>query len=351
MGLNVEQAYDSIEKILLYGFVTVGVSYGDDHFLFKNITDKEYSNLDLYRSSDNLKSDVLYHLAFCTVFINNRNYLENRFTGVHELVQIYLSLPVAFVVRIRDAIQKLNTEYLAAVKFLEGFCYTDRSRYLWRVFDVNNRSKYLGIPGLDSVGMNSVQENWTIINKRLDDEDAYGRDLNFALLVASSMNPKGTKVLSRNYDSHRKELEELRDDIAKYGYDRKRVEEQKKEAVWTAPIKSREDLVRELYRQMSGKKDKHDLFIDAWIKQQRDAAERAKEQVEARQQEFRAKLKDIDLSTVEDSKPISTSDLNKILAQRKTDMAVSTPMVVPDEREDKDRYIRKMSSTIIRSEE
>jgi len=106
-----------------------------------------------------------------------------------------------------------------------------------------------------------------------------------------------------------------------------------------------------LYRQMSGKKDKHDLFIDAWIKQQRDAAEKAKEQVEARQQEFRAKLKDIDLSTVEDSKPISTSDLNKILAQRKSDMAVSTPMVVPDEREDKDRYIRKMSSTIIRSEE
>jgi hypothetical protein len=199
--------------------------------------------------------------------------------------------------------------------------------------------------------MNSVQENWTIINKRLDDEDAYGRDLNFALLVASSMNPKGTKVISRNYDFHRKELEELREDIAKYGYDRKRVEEQKKEALWTAPIKSREDLVRELYRQMSGKKDKHDLFIEAWIKQQRDAAERAKEQAEARQQEFRAKIKDIDLSAVEDSKPISTSDLNKILAQRKSEMSVSAPMVVHDEREEKDRYIRKMSSTIIRSEE
>lgn len=351
MGLSVQQAYDSIEKILLYGFVTVGVSYGDNHFLFKNITDKEYSNLGLYRSTDNLSSEVLYHLAFCTVFIDSRNFLEDRFRSIHDLVCIFRSMPVPFIVRVRDAIKKLNEEYLAAIKFLEGFCYTDRSRYLWRVFDVNNRSGFLGIPGLDSVGMNSAQENWTIINKRLDDEEAYGRNFNFALLVASSMNPKGTKVLSRNYDFHKKELEELREDIAKYGYDRKRVEEQQKKAVWTAPIKSREDLVRELYRQMSGKKDKHDLFIEAWIKQQRDLAERAKNQAEARQQEFRAKVQDMDLSKIEDSKPISTSDLNKILAQRKSLVSVSTPMVVPDEQGEKERYIRKMSSTIIRSEE
>jgi hypothetical protein len=351
MDHSVEQAYDSLEKILLYGFITVGVSYGDSHFLFKNITDKEYANLDLYRGVDDTKSDVLYHLAFCTVFINGRNFLDDRFNSIRELIAFYFSTPISVIIKIRDAIQRLNTEYLSAIKFLEGFCYTDRSRYLWKVLDINNRSKYLGISGLDSVGMNSVQENWVLINKRLDDEEAYGRDFNFALLVASSMNPKGTKVLSRNYDFQKKELEELRGDIAKYGYDRKRIEDQKKAAVWTAPIKSRDDLVRELYRQMSGKKDKHDLFIEAWIRKQREEAEKVKDQVEERQREFRAKIQETDLSKVEGSKPISTSDLNKILAKNRATVAVSSPMVVHDEREDKDRYIRKMSSTIIRSEE
>jgi gas vesicle protein len=350
MSLSVEQAYDEIEKILLYGFLTVGVSYGDEHFLFKSITDKEYLNLDLYRSSDKTASDLLYHLSFCTVFINDRNFLEDRFNSIHDLIRVYLGMPVPFIMKVRDTIQKLNSEYLYAIKFLEGFCYTDRSRYLWRVFDVNNRSKYLGIPGLDSVGMNSVQENWIVINKRLDEEEVYSRDLNFALLVASSMNPKGSKTLSRNYDAHKREIDELRDDIAKYGYDRKRVEEQQKKAEWSAPVKSREDLVRELYRQMSGHKDKHDLFIDEWMKEQQAVAERAKAQAEARQQEFRAKIKDVDLGTMEPSRPISTAELNRRLAAKKLvskDKFTGQPMVLEDAGEMKERYLKKMGSTII----
>jgi hypothetical protein len=350
MGLSVEQAYDELERALLYGFLTVGVSYGDTHFLFKNITDKEYQNLNLYRSENGTVPDLMYHLAFCTVFIGDRNFLEDRFNSIHELIQIYMQMPVLLIVKIKDAIQKLNSEYLEVIKFLEGFCYTDRSRYLWKVFDVNSRSRYLGISGLDNVGMNSVQDNWVAINSKLDDEEAYGRDLNFALLVASSMNPKGSKTLSKNYDAHKKEIDELREDIAKYGYDRKRIEEQQKKAEWSAPIKGKEDLVRELYRQMSGKKDKHDLFIDSWMKEQKATAERAKAAAEARQQEFRDKLKDVDLSTLEPSRPISTAELNKRLAAKKLtskDKFAGQPMVLEDAGEMKERYLKKMSSTII----
>jgi hypothetical protein len=201
------------------------------------------------------------------------------------------------------------------------------------------------------VGVNAVQENWIVINKRLDEEDVYDRELNLSLMVASAMNPKGTKVISRNHDFHKRELEELREDIAKYGYDRKRVEEQQEKAAWTAPIKSREDLVRELYRQMSGKKDRHDLFIDEWIKQQKVAAEKAKQQVEERQREFRTKLREVDLSSVEESKPISTAELNKVLAKKRVSdvgPGVTQPIIDVNENEDKERFLKKISATVIR---
>lgn len=350
MSLDIQQSYDNIERILLYGFLTAGVSLKDNHFLLKNITDKEYANLDLYRATDNKMADILYGISFCTAFINNNNFLEDRFSKIQELSQFYLGLPVTFVVKIKNTIEKLNEIYLESIRFLEGFCYTDRSRYLWRVFDINNRSKYLGIPGLDSVGMNAVQENWIVINKRLDDEDVYERELNFALLVASSMNPKGSKTLSKNYDAHKRELDELRQEIAKYGYDRKRVEEQRKKSEWAVPLQSREDLVRELYRQMSGQKDKHDLFIEEWVRKQKAAADEAKKKVEERQKEFRVKLQDVDLSRIEESRPVSKMEINKILGQKKKDFSVSSPMIPVNEHEGKELFIKKIGSTVIRSD-
>jgi hypothetical protein len=256
-----------------------------------------------------------------------------------------------FINKIKDTIQKINTEYFESLDFLEGFCYTDKSRHLWKVFDYTNKDTFLGISGLNNVGMNSVQENWIIINKRLDEEEAYSSNLGMTFIISSSMNPKGTKEMSRNYDFRKRELDELRKDIAKYGHDRKRVKEQQEQAEWTAPIKSREDLVRELYRQMSGKKDKHDLFIDEWVKRQKAAAEKVKEQAEERQREFRVKFQEADLSSIESSRPISASDLKKVLAQKKISKigpAVSQSMMSFDEREEKERFLKKVSATIIR---
>jgi len=347
MDMNIQQAYENIEKIIIQGFLTVGISFNKNYFLIKNITDKEYNNMDFYRSENDKYYNILYHLSFCTVFINSINFLEKRIENISKLVKFYTSMPISFIVKIRDIIEKLNNEYLASLNYLEGFCYTDRSRYLWSVVDINSRSQYLGIAGLNNVGMNSVQENWIIINKKLDDEDSYQKSLDLSFLIASASNPKGVKVLSRNYDSHKKELDELRSDIAKYGYDRKRIEEQQVKAEWTAPIKSREDLVRELYRQMSGKKDKHDLFIDQWMKQQRDMAEEAKKQAETRQREFRVKLQDVDMTRLEESMPISSAELKKRLIKNKISEKSNQSMSSFENYDQKDRFIKKISSTII----
>jgi hypothetical protein len=352
MSLLVTEAYDRIEKIITYGFLFAKISYGDHTFLLKNITDKEYSNVELYKNSNSKIADVLYHLSFCTVLVDSRNFLCDRFLRIPELVDFYSTAPVSFVLKIKNAVQELNRMYLEALSYLEGFCYTDRSHHLWQVLDLSSRGNFTGIAGIDNVGLNSVQENWRIINSRMDEEQEYQRELSLSLLVASSMNPKGTKVISNNFDASKKELEELREEIAKYGYDKKRVEDQKKQDLWTAPLKSREDLVRELYRQMEGKKDKHDLFIDQWVAAQKAKAVEAQRQAEARQREFREKLSEADISTFEGSRPVSKVELEKILNQQRS----GSPNVHTEkymsayEGDDKNaRFIKKISTRILRA--
>jgi len=212
--------------------------------------------------------------------------------------------------------------------------------------DVNNRDRYLGIEGLDLIGTNNVQDNWKVINQRLDEEDSYQKDFNLTLLIVSSTSSKGARSLQRNYDTNRTELKELRDEIAKYGYDRSRIKEQRKEK-WTAPLQSREDLVRELYRQMDGVKDKHDTFMDTWMSRKREEAAKAKVEVEKKQQEYRKKFEELDLSTVEGSRPVTTEELNNILDKRKQKKAQQY-MTSMEDANMRERFIKKVSTRVIR---
>jgi hypothetical protein len=258
---------------------------------------------------------------------------------------------MVFLMKIRDAIRKLNDEFIESIDFLEGFCYTDRSRYLWKVLDLSRRDEFVGFSGLRNTGLNSVQENWIIINKRLDEEDEYKKDFHLAILIASSSNPKGAKTISKNYEFQMKELDELRKDIAQYGYDRKRVEEQQRPEGWAAPLRTKDDLVKELYREMSGHKDKHDLFIEKWLEQQRSKAEDAKKRAEEKQQQFRQKVQVIDEATVEESKPISTEELNRRIRDRKEARGSVRPYISAYEATDnRELFMRKLSATVIRSD-
>jgi arylamine N-acetyltransferase len=172
--------------------------------------------------------------------------------------------------------------------------------------------------GLDFIGINSVQENWIIINKRLDEENRYEMDFHNAILIVSASNGKGAQSLQKSYTSRSRELKELRDEICKLGHVSKRKEEHDKEREkWTAPVNTKEDLVRELYRQMSGKKDRHDLYMDRWIQDQKDKSESAKNKVVERQREFRKNIETIEMGSMESSKPISAQELDRVLKEKK----------------------------------
>lgn len=284
--MDAEEAYGIIERIVVNGFLTAEFRAQGSYFVMKNMTDREADTLGMFRDPGKPVEDVTCKLSFCTFAVDGQNFIEARSESIPGLMEFWRQAPVSLVSSATDAVRGINDRYIEVLKYLEGFCYTDRSRYLWRVY---KEGGLFSIPGVLSSGMNAVQENWSLVNRELDAEEEYHKQFNLSLMVASSFNAKGAKVIAQNYETSRTELEELRKEIAKWGYDRKRVEEEKRQAEWTAPVRSREDLVRELYRQMRGEKDKHDLFIEKWMQMQKDRASQAKSNAEERARLWREK--------------------------------------------------------------
>lgn len=349
--MKVEEAYFNIEKIITYGFLPLGVRYKDHSFILKTISDKEYNFLNFFSRENNLDL-ALYRLVYSTYIIDGVNFLEKRSYKIPELLNFYNSLSVPLFHTLIKNINNIHDQYLESIKFLEGFCYTSKSRKLWSVFQDNlsNLGFYHGIPGVHNTGLNIVQENWININKNLDTEEDYETQFRLSLMVASAFAGKGAKDMGSRFDFHKKELQELREEIKKYGYDKKRIKEKRKESEWAQPIMTREDLVRELNREMSGHKDRHDLFINDWIKEQSDHAERARQSAENKQKEFRDKMQTVDLEKMESSRLATPEDLKKIKrAQKDIKSGTKTAIDAFKKVETQEKMIKKLSSTIIRN--
>ena len=351
--MNVKEAYNNLEKIITYGFLSVRINLGGLNIVLKNITDKENQSLNYYGNVG--KDSLLYKLALSTFVIGTENLLEKRSERLEDLKNFYASLSTVVIDKLTVALSTLNKRYSDSLRFFEGYCHTMDSRYLWNAIGKDGlKLNYTGTKGIENVGINSAQENWMIINRELDEELVYDRDFNLSILIASSMNPKGAKQISGNYKKQRDELLEVREEIAKYGYDKKRITEKKKEDGWAQPIKSKSDLVRELYRQMRGEKDRHDLFIEQWMEEQKRKAEAAKNAVKERQKEYREKLEEIDLSTVEQSRPVSLEEIEKIKDKKKNkkkEVNGESFMTAYEDVDKKGRFLKKISTKIIKGVE
>lgn len=342
------EAYNNIEDIIAKGFLSELLEYEGIKIVLKNITDKEFNMLPYFSGSES-EHNVFYKLAFATYMINGVNYIKNRSSNVEELANFYRDVPSPFLSVLLEVLEDLHLNYLESSRFLEGFSYTNKSRNLWK--SISNNLFVInpyGIEGIESLGINSVQENWVIINKQLDAEESYKVQFNLSILVASSFNGKGAKSISNNFEARQKDIEEYRETISKYGYDKKRVEEERN-SEWSPQLRTREDLVHELEKQMRGEKDKHDLFMEEWYARQRQRSEEAKRNALERHKLLAAKFEEVDLDS-EPSRAATEEELNRISRPIRNPGA-SVSHDAYRKKEDEERFLSKMSSKVIRAKD
>lgn len=346
--MDVKESYYILEHVVLYGFYTVRATVVGVPLILKSINEAEYRLVsDIIRPVD-VEEDFLVRLGMCTLMVGDINCMEDRFTVLSSLTGFYRSLPGPAIARVRDAVKTLNEDYMEAMRSLEGFCYTDRSRYLWKALQgqpVGNRSPW---PGSERAGVGVAYETWVLLNQRMDEEDTYTRELNLALLIAGSMNGKASRGISKQHEQHQQEVTELRKEIAKYGHDKRRIEEETKKDRWTASVNTREDLVRQLYREMTGVKDRHDLFMDKWIERQRTTAKEVEESLVQKQQQYRTEIQKMDLTKLEDSRPVSLEDIQKIRAGNGSKAGVVEGISSTEETPMQEKFMSKVGAKIIR---
>lgn len=281
--MEAAEAYKILLRVIEQGFYAASVTSCQNTFLIKTLTPKEELLIRYHSAGGDLRSFRIHRLAYATAMINGEEVLHNRPGVITPLVKLYSELPRILLETLEEASLKLQRRYLRACKLAHGFSLGSQARYLWRVRK-NLAAVSMTMDVFPDLGMSHAAEVWSTVNANLDLEEENDRELGRALLVASSMNPKGVKQLSSSIDTDKKTKKAEKEELIKYGNMDERdialgIIHKEKEH-WTAPLVTAKDMVRELERQMSGEKDKHDLFIDSY--REKLAAERAATEEAAR---------------------------------------------------------------------
>ena len=272
-----DEAFANLYNLIFRGFLIGGMEMGKSFFVFKTVTEKEFNLVKACAGENNDKGYLSrfnkYFLTHSVFSVDGENVLFSKNSHISEIVSFFSLMPNYPFKYLMTQLEKMRNECFETVKYLEGFCYTSESRRMWKTIGnaLPNSEAITGINGTSLMGLNIFQEYWMYLNRVIDNEEAYNKELSFALLIASASNPKGAKQSRSKHDSHVKSTEDHRKKLAEVGYiDVKEWSPDR----WSAPVDTAQELVAELDRQMKGMKDRHDQFIEKHIQNIRDEADR-----------------------------------------------------------------------------
>jgi uncharacterized protein YeaO (DUF488 family) len=344
--MNNIKIYDTLADLIFKGFLTIDLNLKGTHLILKTVNDKEFDLIKMYSGDPKSKSYQLrfniYFLIFSLFMINNKNVLCDRQQSIPDLYDYFLNLPGILSQKLLISLNSLREETLNCLKCLEGFSYTSISRSTWKALNghLPCSTEFTGIPGTADLGVNVHQESWVIINKSLDEEELYNKDFSLALMITSASNAKGARTIRGQFDSAKKMAEDRRKKLAKVGFIEKK---DWKADGWSASVDTVEELVAELDRQMSGVKDRHDLFMEKFMNQTREQAEKrtreAQEHISQAKEGYNNLVIDGEHRAMTDAEVRALSAPKRIFTETVQDELVNT--------EDKNRFLTKIGARVL----
>ena len=161
------------------------------------------------------------------------------------------------------------------------------------------------------------------------------------MLIASASNPKGTRSIRSQHDSSIKMIEDRRKKLAKEGF----IDVKKwSEDGWAASVDTTEELVAELERQMTGVKDKHDLFMEKYLKQIKDVTEKKTQDAEESIKKYRENYDNVFIEGTQ--RELTKEETQELMKKRQT-----TVQEVSSEEEtspeDKNKFYKKIGARVL----
>lgn len=344
--MNRSEAYTLISDLVFTGFITTSVTLEGKVFVFKSMNARELDLMKMFvggRSMPDFSERFnVFYVIYSILAIDGENILNHPDRRAGDLYPFLSSMPDMIFAKISKELSSLRRDVYETVKFLEGFSYTMKSRHKWKSNKghLPNDEKLTGICGTGRIGLNIHQENWLSINQMLDREESYNRDFSLALMVASASNPKGVKKIGSQHDQSIQNAEERRSKLAEEGY----VDKKSGGSGWTAPVDTADELVAELERQMQGKKDKHDIFIEKYMDRLKEEADNRKKEAEDNIRRAREGMEESSISG--EQRVLSPEEAQDLMKRKRKGLVTvqDEGYVSPD---DKDKFYRKIGSRVL----
>lgn len=346
MDMTRDQGYQALSDLIQKGFLTTALDIEGKSLVLKTVNEKEYQ---LVRMLAGIRGEEgydlkfnLYFLAFSLFIVDGDYVLGSREEKISTLKDFVLGFPDRFSNRILKELSEMRNKAYDALKFIEGYSYTNESRIVWRILCGNppNLDAYTGIPGTGQIGLNVHQESWVNINRVLDTEEEHEEAFSNALFVASSNSPKGAKQVRAKHDAQLNAMEEHRKNLSLIGYAEAK---QWRPEGWAASVDTAEELVAELERQMSGVKDKHDIFMENYFKKMREKAEAKALAIKKHIEENRKDVPDFDGY----SRPLTPEETKNLITNRKSTKTIRVQSDEAVSPQDRERFLSKVGSKIL----
>lgn len=277
--------FDDIREIIQFGYIEQSFKINDISLKMKNPNLQIIEWAGEVSSYSNVEKNIAI-LSKCITSIAGRD-TENYHFEIFDMLlnsQIYTVL-----YRIGVYADLLMSKATKASKYLEAFCYTDESRYLWKAWKARSLFSTHKLNDL-----NNSQISWVIWNEAEDERLESDKEWEKAFFIASATNPKGVEAVQKKWKM-REQTEETRRlelvEDAKKGVLENT--ENKPKKIHTKKSKTTEDLKEEMRRWVTGEEDEHDIAVREYkeeIQKSVDEMVRQSEEIRKRNRKKREEL-------------------------------------------------------------
>jgi len=246
-----------IEQLIFDGYLKGYISINGINIVLKSLTEDEYREIDdLKIFSDYFHAPLIILFSICR--INRINFVKLKEEHFEELYEYIKTLPVIVTQKILEVISEMN-EYIYKNSHEDFKKYVDSTDS-----KINFTSFMMNKSPLSNGSLNIIQKLWLSNNYYEEKNELIKTAWSFTKFIGGMFNPKAVRKIDA--------LEKSGEDFKEYTK-----EEIKASDGLLRSVGSKEEIVRELRREMRGEKDLHDIVIEAYEKKQQEILDERKE--------------------------------------------------------------------------
>ncbi len=288
--------YEDVEALLNPGFLTHPVVVAGVSMQIRSLGPGDLFMLRARGGGCGEHEWRVWMVASSLWMVNGHSVLGHD-SAVPFMAEYLRRLPVGPVASLFSLVLGLFARTRRATKAVESYCYEPESRYGWTTYGRGQPSRFTGVPGAQTLGVNQVQQIWTAYNLLEDRKQTEEQQWEGHKLVASSNAPKAIKkVDSRDQQRRTEDAERRQKQLDLFYYRTLGVVDDKGEVQGASGsmhriqgAKSVEDLEDEMRRWVTDDYDLHDAVVAEYKTRIRLQHEQEKQEREARRMALETK--------------------------------------------------------------